>query len=132
MATMKKVTAVVEIEHGGETTTLKGADAQNALAQLNSYDGVGSIYIRYRDPETNEMTGFMFCCDDSWRQRANEVEEVAIRDCGFDCADEIAFADPVLQINPATGQPLTSTSESQSQSQSQSESQSEGGVNAPL
>lgn len=126
MATMKKVTAVVEIKHDGETTTLKGADAQNALAQLNSYDGVGNIYIRYRDPETNEMTGFMFCCDDSWRQRANEVEEVDTRDCGFDCADEITFADPVLQINPATGQPLTSTSESQSQSQSQSESQSEG------
>lgn len=125
MATMKKVTAVVEIKHGGETTTLKGSDAQTALAQLNSYDGVGNIYIRYRDPDTNELTGFMFCCDDAWRQLANEVEEVDTRDCGFDCADEIAFADPALQINPATGQPLTSTSESESQSQSQSQSESQ-------
>lgn len=125
MATMKKITTSVEIKHGGEVTTLTGSDADQALAQFAYYDGVGSIYIKYRDPETNQMTGFMFCCDDSWRQLPNEVEEVQTRDCGFDCADELAFADPVLQINPATGQPLTSTSESESQSQSQSQSESQ-------
>lgn len=125
MATMKLITSVVEINHGGEVTTLRGVDADQALAQLTSYDGVGNIYIKYIDPDTNELTGFMFCCDDSWRRKPNEIEEVQTRDCGFDCADEIAFADPVLQINPATGQPLTSTSESGSQSNSNSESESE-------
>lgn len=123
MATMKKITTVLEITHGGETTELKGSNADNALAQLVNYDGIGNIYIKYRDPDTNEMKGFMFCCDDSWTQKPNEVEEVETRDCGFDCADELAFADPVLQINPATGQPLTSTSESNSNSETGSESE---------
>lgn len=106
MATMKVIKTVLEIKHGSVTTTLKGVEADQALNQLLNYDGVGNIYIRYTDPQTNELTGFMFCCDDSWRRKANEVTTVNTRDCGFDCADELAFADPVSKINHATGQPI--------------------------
>lgn len=103
---MKKFTAVVELTHGGKTITLKGSDAQAVLNQLMNWNGTGEIYLQYRDPDTNQLTGTKFCCDDSWRRLENEVEEVAERACKFDCADELAFKSPKSFINHATGKPL--------------------------
>lgn len=105
MAKMKVITPVIEITHGGETTTLKGSDAQNALSQFKTYNGVGNLHITHFDSSGN-LTGFMFCCDDTWKRLPNEVSEVDTRDCGFDCADELAFAEPVSQINHSTGKPI--------------------------
>lgn len=103
---MKQVTAVLEITHGGQKTVVKGSDAQAMLNKLMNWNGQGEIYLQYTDPANNQLTGFKFCCDDTWKRLLNEVSEVAERDCKFDCADKLAFTAPKQIINRSTGKIL--------------------------